>query len=115
MLTYLLIRTKHGKSRIAYDKLLKHKEFIELHELFGRWDIIGLVESKDLTELRLFLQNKIWIIEDLEKAETLIVSGIASSAGAAISSAAAQPVLSGTAPSDEDDDEIDEDGQFLPP
>ena len=109
MLTYLLIRTKHGKNMIACDKLSKPREFIDLNEVYGRYDIVGLVESKDLNELRTFIQNKVWIIEDIEKVETLIVSNLKEE----------EPHEEDEPVSEEekevnDTPETDDDGQYLP-
>ena len=106
MLTYLLIRTKHGKNRIAHDKLKKHNEFLEVHEVFGRYDLVCLVETDDLKTLKTFIHNKIWIIEDLESVEPLIISTLD------------EPAKAVEEPIDEVTDiieETDEDGQFLPP
>ena len=71
---YFLIRTKHGKSRLVLDCLLKHEQITDIHEVYGRYDIICKVETETKQELREFIQNKLWITQDIERSEPLIIS-----------------------------------------
>jgi len=46
-LVYLLIRAEHGKEGIVKAAMSKFSEIIEIHEVFGRYDIIAKVETED--------------------------------------------------------------------
>lgn len=71
---YLLLHTKHGKNRLVYTSLKKHEEIIEIHELFGRYDLLVKTEAETLDDLKKFIQNKIWLTEGIGRAETLITA-----------------------------------------
>ncbi|KYK24555.1 hypothetical protein AYK26_03165 [Euryarchaeota archaeon SM23-78] len=73
---YMLINTRQGKMRIASSKLKEFKEVIEIHEVYGRFDIVAEVETKNNTELKAFIQNKVQIIEGIRNTEVLLVSDI---------------------------------------
>ncbi|NQU98377.1 Lrp/AsnC ligand binding domain-containing protein [Candidatus Woesearchaeota archaeon] len=71
--SYILIKTIHGKLKIVSSKLKTYEEAEEVHEIYGRYDIIAkiVVESRD--ELKKFIQNKILILEGISSTESLVV------------------------------------------
>ncbi|MBW2991499.1 Lrp/AsnC ligand binding domain-containing protein [Candidatus Woesearchaeota archaeon] len=73
---YMLINTKQGKLRITSSKLKEFDEVKEIHEVYGRFDIVAEVETKNRTELKAFIQNKVQITEGIRNTEILVVSDI---------------------------------------
>ena len=77
-IAYLLINCLRGKFKIAANALLQFEEIDELHEVYGRFDIIAKVICNDKHDLKLFVQNKLQIVDGVKYAETLIVSDLES-------------------------------------
>ena len=73
-LVYLLIRAEHGKEGLVKATLSKYDEIKEIHEIFGRYDIIAKVQTEDITIFRKFIKNKLRIIEGVKSTEPLFVS-----------------------------------------
>jgi len=71
---YMLIVSKHGKAKLVWSGLRKFEEITEIHEIYGRFDIIAKVEADDLEKLKEFVQNKVRITEGIRKTEILMVS-----------------------------------------
>jgi len=73
---YMLINTRQGKLRIVSSKLREFEEVKEVHEVYGRVDIIAEVETKTNAELKAFIQNKIQITEGIKDTEVLLVNDL---------------------------------------
>ena len=73
-LVYLLIRAEHGKEGLVKAALSKYDEIKEIHEIFGRYDIIAKVQTEDIVIFRKFIKNKLRIIEGVKSTEPLFVS-----------------------------------------
>lgn len=73
-IVYLLVIAKFGKGRLVAGQLVKYPQIKAVHEVFGRFDIIIKVVGKNIGEIEKFIQNKIRTMENIEKAETLVVS-----------------------------------------
>ena len=73
-LSYLLIRAEHGKIGLVKAKLEKYEEITDLHEVFGRYDIIAKVQTFSGKEFRKFIQNKMRIIEGIKSIEPIFVA-----------------------------------------
>lgn len=73
---YLLIKCSQGKLKIASSRLRKYEEVDEIHEVFGRYDIIAKIICENRSELQSFIQNKLQITEGVATSETLIVSDL---------------------------------------
>lgn len=71
---YMLIVAKFGKARIVAHQLLNYEEIKAIHEVFGRFDILVKIQGKTLEDVEHFIQNNIRTIENIDKAETLVVS-----------------------------------------
>ncbi|MFP3318354.1 MAG: Lrp/AsnC ligand binding domain-containing protein [Thermoplasmata archaeon] len=68
---FVLISTAPGKEHEVYDELRKIKEIIELHPLFGEYDLIAKVEAKDFNELGKIVVDKIRSIPGVIDTKTL--------------------------------------------
>ncbi len=68
---FILISTAPAKEHQVYNELLKIKEIIELHPLFGEYDLIAKVEAKDLEELGKIVVEKIRSIDGVADTKTL--------------------------------------------
>lgn len=73
---YLLLNCRQGKFKLVANALKKYEEIDELHEIYGRFDIIAKVVCTDRHELKSFIQNKLHITEGIRSAETLMVSDL---------------------------------------
>lgn len=72
-IVYILIRTIHGKLKLVSSMLQTYEEIEEIHEVYGRYDIIAKIVVSDREELNKFIQNKILILEGIAGTETLVV------------------------------------------
>ncbi len=68
---FVLISTAPAKEHQVYNELLKIKEIVELHPLFGEYDLIAKIEAKDLDELGKIVVEKIRGIEGVADTKTL--------------------------------------------
>lgn len=73
---YMLIITKFGKKKIVAKQLLRFEEIEFVEEVYGHYDIIIKITVEDAITLEEFIQNYIRTIEDIDKADTLVVSKI---------------------------------------
>lgn len=74
VIVYLLIRAEHGKIGIVKAQLEKFNEISEIYEVFGRYDIIGKVETFSVKEFKKFIQNKIRVQEGIKSIEPIFVA-----------------------------------------
>jgi DNA-binding Lrp family transcriptional regulator len=56
----------------VFNKLSKLSEVIELHPIFGEYDLIAKIESKDFESIGKIVINKIRTIEGIVDTKTLI-------------------------------------------
>ncbi len=68
---FVLISTAPGKEHEVYDTLKKIKEIVELHPLFGEYDLIAKVEAKDFNELGKIVVDQIRNIPGVIDTKTL--------------------------------------------
>ena len=73
-LVYLLLRAEHGKIGIVKNALTKYEEMKEIHEVFGRYDIIAKVETQNSKDFKRFIQNKIRIMEGIKSIEPVFAA-----------------------------------------
>ncbi len=76
ILAYMLISTRQGKLKLVSSTLRTLKPIRDIHEVYGRFDIIARVEFGDYSKLKEFIQNKIQIVEGIAKTETLLVNDL---------------------------------------
>ena len=72
VIVFMLIHVKPNKLKIVSNTLSKLEEVKEIHEIYGRFDIVAKVEVVDNEALQSFFQNKISKIEGIRTTETLI-------------------------------------------
>ncbi len=68
---FVLISTAPGKEHEVYDALKKIKEIVELHPLFGEYDLIAKIEAKDFNELGKIVVDQIRNIPGVIDTKTL--------------------------------------------
>ncbi|AGB04440.1 transcriptional regulator [Aciduliprofundum sp. MAR08-339] len=68
---FVLISTAPGKEHEVYNELKKIPEIIELHPLFGEFDLIAKLETKDFNQLGEIVVEKIRMIEGVIDTKTL--------------------------------------------
>jgi len=68
---FVLISTAPAKEHQVYNELSKIKEIVELHPLFGEYDLIAKIEAKDLDELGKIVVEKIRAIDGVADTKTL--------------------------------------------
>ena len=74
MIAYILISLKHSDENEIQEKLQKHKEVIDVHILFGEWDLMAKVDVSSPEELGTFVMEKIRSLPDVRLTSTLIVA-----------------------------------------
>ncbi len=68
---FVLISTSPSKEHDVYDALKKVKEIVELHPLFGEFDMLAKIEAKDFNELGRIVVEKIRAVPGVEDTKTL--------------------------------------------
>ncbi len=68
---FVLISTGPGREREVYEALLKVQNVIEVHPLFGEYDLIAKVEANDFNELGCIVVDNIRTINGVIDTKTL--------------------------------------------
>ncbi len=68
---FVLVSTAPAKEHEVYNELLKVKEIVELHPLFGEYDLIAKVEADDFNLLGQIVVDKIRTIHGVIDTKTL--------------------------------------------
>jgi len=68
---FLLINTVPALEQEAYNKLFKMPEIIELHSLFGEYDLLARIEADDFKNPGVIGVNKIRSIDGVVDTKTL--------------------------------------------
>ena len=68
---FVLIGAAPAREHEVYNKLSKVPEIIELHPLFGEYDLIAKIEAEDFDQLGNIVVNKIRTIEGVIDTKTL--------------------------------------------
>lgn len=68
---FVLISTAPAKEHDVYNELLKIPEIVELHPLFGEYDLIAKVEAEDFNTLGEIVIDKIRTIPGVIDTKTL--------------------------------------------
>ncbi|HLF05845.1 MAG TPA: Lrp/AsnC ligand binding domain-containing protein [Thermoplasmata archaeon] len=68
---FVLISTAPAKEHAVYSALKKVKEIVELHPLFGEYDLIAKVEAEDFNMLGQIVVDKIRTIPGVIDTKTL--------------------------------------------
>lgn len=68
---FVLIHADAGREPDVYNELLEVPEIIELHPLFGEYDLIGKVEASDYDTLGQIITSSIRAVDGVEDTKTL--------------------------------------------
>ncbi|MEM0160297.1 MAG: Lrp/AsnC ligand binding domain-containing protein [Thermoplasmata archaeon] len=68
---FVLISTAPGKEHDVYNALKNIKEIVELHPLFGEYDLIAKIDAKDFNELGKIVVDQIRNIAGVIDTKTL--------------------------------------------
>lgn len=68
---FVLIRAAPAHEHEVYDRLSNIPEIVELHALFGEYDVIAKIEAEDFEKLGNIVVNKIRVIEGVIDTKTL--------------------------------------------
>jgi DNA-binding Lrp family transcriptional regulator len=68
---FVLISTAPAKEHEVYNELLKLEEVVELHPLFGEFDLIAKIEADDFNKLGLVVIDRIRSIPGVIDTKTL--------------------------------------------
>lgn len=68
---FVLISTETGKEHDVYNALLSVPEIVELHPLFGEFDLIGKIEASDFDTLGHIIVSSIRSIDGVDNTKTL--------------------------------------------
>jgi DNA-binding Lrp family transcriptional regulator len=68
---FVLISTAPAKEHEVYTELLRVKEIVELHPLFGEYDLIAKVEAPDFNALGQVVVDKIRSVPGVIDTKTL--------------------------------------------
>ena len=68
---FILISTAPAKEQEVYRDLMNVSEIVELHPLFGEYDLIAKIETKDFNELGKVVIEKVRIIPGVIDTKTL--------------------------------------------
>ena len=71
---FVLMTVAPALEREVYNKLSKVPEIIELHPLFGEYDLIAKIEAEDFENLGSIVVNNIRKIEGVVETMTLTVT-----------------------------------------
>ena len=70
-ISFILISAAPAKEHDVYNKLSKVPEIIELHPLFGEYDLIAKIEAENFENIGKIVVNKIRMIEGVTDTKTL--------------------------------------------
>ena len=70
-IAFVLISTAPTKDHEVYNELMKVKEVVELHPLFGEYDLIAKIEAPDLNQLGQIVVDKVRSIAGVIDTKTL--------------------------------------------
>lgn len=68
---FVLIVAEPNMEKLVYDRLKKLKKVVEIHMLFGEYDIIVKTEARNFTELGRFVLKEIRPVRGVLDTETL--------------------------------------------
>ncbi|MCX6665656.1 MAG: Lrp/AsnC ligand binding domain-containing protein [Euryarchaeota archaeon] len=73
---FVLISVAPSHEYEVHDKLAKVEEIVELHSLFGEYDLIAKIETKDFETLGHIIVNKIRCVEGVIDTRTLTATSV---------------------------------------
>ncbi|MFG1450189.1 MAG: Lrp/AsnC ligand binding domain-containing protein [Thermoplasmataceae archaeon] len=70
-MAFVLVSTVPGKEHEVYNRISKLEYVVEIHPLFGEYDLIVKIDAKDFSELGKVVVEKIRTIEGVIDTKTL--------------------------------------------
>lgn len=74
VIAYVLIQVNSGSEEEVCEKIVDFEEVADADELYGEYDALLKVQTKDLADLREFLTSKLRAIPAILYTSTMIVS-----------------------------------------
>ena len=74
VISFVMISTRPSMEKKVYNRLKKNQKIVEMHPLFGEFDLIVKIEGKDYDEIGKFVIDNIRSIDGVLNTQTL--SGI---------------------------------------
>ncbi len=71
VLGFALIKTIPMKEHSAYNELMRVREVLEVHPLFGAYDLIVKIEADSFDNLGKILVEKIRVLDGIDDTKTL--------------------------------------------
>ena len=69
---FVLVKAAPGQKHEVYNRLSKISEIVELHPLFGEYDLITKIKTEDFKKLGEMIVSKIRSVKDVVDTKTLI-------------------------------------------
>jgi len=69
---FVLVKAAPGQKHEVYNRLSKISEIVELHPLFGEYDLITKINTENFKKLGEMVANKIRSVKDVIDTKTLI-------------------------------------------
>ena len=74
VLAYILFKVNSGTERDVCQKLVEFDEIIQADIIFGEYDVLAKIETKDLAELEAFVSEKVRNVPNVLVTSTMIIS-----------------------------------------
>lgn len=74
VLAYILFKVNSGTEREVCQKLVQFDEIIQADIIFGEYDVLAKILTKDLAELEAFVSEKVRNVPDVLVTSTMIIS-----------------------------------------
>jgi DNA-binding Lrp family transcriptional regulator len=74
VLAYILFKVNSGTERDVCQKLVEFDEIIQADIIFGEYDVLTKIETKDLAELEAFVSEKVRNVPNVLVTSTMIIS-----------------------------------------
>jgi DNA-binding Lrp family transcriptional regulator len=74
VLAYVLFKVSSGTEREVAQKLIEFDEVLHADVIFGEYDVVAKVSTKDLDTLEDFVSEKIRIVPNVLVTSTMIIS-----------------------------------------
>ena len=69
---FVLMKTKAGRDREVYLALTQLPEVIEVHALYGEYDLLAMIEAEATKHLTSILIERFRLVEGVKTTQTLI-------------------------------------------
>ena len=74
VLAYILFKVNSGTERDVCQKLVEFDEIIQADIIFGEYDVLAKIQTRDLGELESFVSEKVRNVPDVLVTSTMIIS-----------------------------------------